>query len=422
MLLPATLHFVVDLVKRPIDSSWPLHLRSAFRSLGRYIARSCCALTFLPDEAFYSSDAVLRTLARLTLTRRNLLEWNTSTTAEQTSRADLAGVVRGMWVAPVVALVVGTWLARFRPEALAVAVPWLLLWLTSPLIAWWLSRPLPLPAAQLSRDDRDFLEELSRKTWRFYETFVGPEDNWLPPDNYQDYPAPVLAHRTSPTNMGLALLANLAAYDFGFISPAQLEERTANSLQTMEGLERFRGHFFNWYDTRSREPLPPRYVSTVDSGNLVGHLLTLHSGLLQLADQSILPPQALQGLGIAVRVLARAVAEAAADLAAAAAVRSPGSGGGREAARPLEQLGQLRQEISGTPATLTAGASLLARLADNNNPLLAAFTKHPSEQVRWWAGAVARQAQAWLAEVNSLSPLATLPPGPLFARFLRGIA
>ena len=407
MLLPATLHFVVDLVKRPIDSSWRLHLRGALRSFGRYIAQSFCSLTFLPDEAFYSSDAVLRTLARLTITRRNLLEWHTSTTAEQSSRADLAGVLRGMWVAPVLALAVGGWIARVRPDALAVSVPLLSLWLVSPVIAWWLSRPFSVPAAQLSRDDRDFLEELSRTTWRFYETFVGPEDNWLPPDNYQDYPAPVLAHRTSPTNMGLALLSNLAAYDFGFISTTQLEERTANSLQTMEGLERFRGHFFNWYDTRSLEALPPRYVSTVDSGNLVGHLLTLHSGILQLADEAILPPQALSGLAIVVRILIRVVADSG-----AVDVLPGGSEAAAGSLRPLQQLEQLRQEVSRTPATLSAGSSLLARLAGNNYPLLVTLGKNRSEQVRWWAGALARQAQAWLDEVNSLSPLATLPPPP----------
>ena len=120
----------------------------------------------------------------------------------------------------------------------------------SPAIAWWLSRPLIGKAARLSPSDVEFLEELSRKTWRFFETFFGPEDNWLPPDNYQDYPVAVIAHRTSPTNMGLALLSNLAAYDFGFISVGQLEERTAKTFTTMERLERFRGHFFNWYDTQ----------------------------------------------------------------------------------------------------------------------------------------------------------------------------
>ena len=408
MLLPAGLHFVVELVKRPIDFSWRLHLRGALRSLGRYIAQAFCALAFLPDEAYYSLDAVLRTLVRLTITRRNLLQWHTSTDCG-TKLADKADRRRARacgsrrsW-----RCCLALRIAQFRPDALSVSIPLLSLWFISPLIAWWLSRPLAPRTAHLNRDDINFLEELSRKTWRFYETFIGPEDNWLPPDNYQDYPAPVLAHRTSPTNMGLALLSNLAAYDFGFISMAQLEERTANALQTMERMERFRGHFFNWYDTRSMEPLPPRYVSTVDSGNLVGHLLTLHIGLLQLADQRILPPKVLPGLGITLRVLIAAMADSG------TAQVLPAGGKSRVGSpQPLQYLEQLQQELSRTPGPLAAESSLLARLAGDNHPVLTGLTKHPDEDVRWWAIALVRQAQASLDEVNLLSPLATLPPPP----------
>ena len=138
----------------------------------------------------------------------------------------------------------------------------------------------------------------------FLKPFLAPKITGFRPTIIRITPWAVIAHRTSPTNMGLALLSNLAAYDFGFISVAQLEERTAKAFTTMERLERFRGHFFNWYDTSTLGPLPPRYVSTVDSGNLVGHLLTLREGLLQLADQNILPPAALRGLGITLRSLA----------------------------------------------------------------------------------------------------------------------
>ena len=280
-----------------------------FRSLGRYTRASVCALTFLPDEAYYSSDAVLRTLLRLTITRRNLLQWHTSTDAGQSSRTKLTDIVRGMWVAPAVGAAAGMCLAQFRPDVLTVSLPLLSLWFISPLIAWWLSRPLARRTAHLNRDDIDFLEELSRRTWRFYEAFIGPEDNWLPPDNYQDYPAPVLAHRTSPTNMGLALLSNLAANDFGFISTAQLEERTAKPFRPWNAWSGS-AVISSIGTTRARmEPLPPRYVSTVDSGNLVGHLLTLHIGLLQLADQNILPPKVLPGLGITLRVLIAAMAD-----------------------------------------------------------------------------------------------------------------
>ena len=125
---------------------------------------------------------------------------------------------------------------------------------------------------------------MARKTWAFFETFIGPEDHWLPPDNYQEHPVAVVAHRTSPTNMGLALLADTSAYDFGTIPTGRLIERTAKALHTMAALERHQGHFYNWYDTQSLKPLLPLYISSVDSGNLAGHLLTLRSGLLELAD------------------------------------------------------------------------------------------------------------------------------------------
>ena len=188
------------------------------------------------------------------------------------------------------------YLALSRPAALDVAAPILGLWLASPAIAWWISRPLPRREARLTADQTVFLRMLARKTWAFFETFVGPEDHWLPPDNYQEHPVAAVGHRTSPTNMGLALLANLSAYDFGYIPAGQLIERTEHAFRAMEALERHRGHFYNWYDTLSLKPLPPLYVSTVDSGNLAADLLTLRPGLLTLPDQKILATRLFEGL------------------------------------------------------------------------------------------------------------------------------
>src|SRR5207247_10062379 len=124
--------------------------------------------------------------------------------------------------------------------------------------------------------------------WTSLVTGLGAEDHWLPPDNYQEHAVVVVAHRTSPTNVGLSLLANLSAYDFGYISAGQLIERTRNTFHTMETLERSHGHFYNWYDTQSLQPLMPVFISTVDSGNLAGDLLTLRPGLLALADETML--------------------------------------------------------------------------------------------------------------------------------------
>ncbi len=190
-----------------------------------------------------------------------------------------------MWIAPAIAIAALIYLALMRPSALPAAGPILVLWMASPAIAWWISRPLSRRGAQLTADQTVFLRKLARKTWMFFETFVGPEDHWLPPDNFQELAVAKIAHRTSPTNMGLALLSNLSAYDFGYIPAGQLIARTANAFDTMEALERHRGHFYNWYDTQTLDPLPPLYISTVDSGNLAGHLLTLRPGLLAIPDQ-----------------------------------------------------------------------------------------------------------------------------------------
>ena len=212
------------------------------------------------------------------ITHRRLLEWNPSSDADRNGRTDLAGSCRTMWIAPVIAVAAAISLALLRPIALVVAVPILGLWFASPAIAWWISRPLARREARLTTEQTLFLRKISRKTWAFFETFVGPEDHWLPPDNFQEHPSAVVAHRTSPTNMGLALLANLSACDFGYISSGQFIERTANAFRTMEAMERHRGHFYNWYDTESLKPLLPIYISTVDSGNLAAHLLTLRQG------------------------------------------------------------------------------------------------------------------------------------------------
>jgi len=161
-----------------------------------------------------------------------------------------------------------------------------------------ISQPLARREAKLTADQVFFLRKITRKTWGYFETFVGPEDHWLPPDNYQEYRSVGIAHRTSPTNMGLALLANLSAYDFGYIPIGVLIERTKNTLSTMAVLEKYHGHFYNWYDTHSLQPLNPVYVSTVDSGNLGGHLLTLRPGLLELPDQPILDHDCLMAYSI----------------------------------------------------------------------------------------------------------------------------
>jgi cyclic beta-1,2-glucan synthetase len=171
-----------------------------------------------------------------------------------------------------------------RPSALKTAAPVLVLWIVAPLIASRLSRPVPLRQPEIRTADYQLFRLIARKTWRYFDTFVGSEDHYLPPDNCQQTPDTIVAHRTSPTNIGMGLLAVLAAHDLGFIQTPALVERIDHMLTTMEGMTQFEGHLFNWYDTQSLAPLSPRYVSSVDSGNLASALLTLAVGLRELAE------------------------------------------------------------------------------------------------------------------------------------------
>ena len=137
---------------------------------------------------------------------------------------------------------------------------------------------------------------IARRTWRFFETFVGDDDNWLPPDNFQEDPDPVIAHRTSPTNMGMLLLSTVAAHDFGYLGTLELTERLRFTFDTLEKLDKYRGQFFNWYDTQNLAPLNPRYISTVDSGNLAGHLLAVKQSVIEITGKNLFDTRIVEGL------------------------------------------------------------------------------------------------------------------------------
>jgi len=304
VLIPSLITSLMEILKKPDDELIGQHLAGAARSAGRGVTQAIFTLLCLPHEAFFSGTAILQTLWRMIVSGRGLLEWNPSGEVDRANRTDLAGSWQSMWIAPVTAGAAVGYLLYSRPVALPAALPILSLWFISPLITWWISKPLSRRTARLDDDQVIFLRKLARKTWAFFESFVGPADHWLPPDNYQEEPVAAVAHRTSPTNMGLALLSNLSACDFGYISVGQLIERTDKALAAMETLERHRGHFYNWYETESLKPLLPMYVSSVDSANMAASLLTLRAGLLALPDEKLLGARLLEGFGDTAMVLA----------------------------------------------------------------------------------------------------------------------
>jgi len=392
IFIPGVLTSVLNVLRKPLDVTLGRHFAGSAHAAGWDLVQAGFTLACLPYEAFFSLDAVLRTAWRMLITHRPMLQWNPSGDSDRHSRTDLIGSYRTMWAAPLAAVAAAFSLALLRPAALLVAAPIVGLWFVSPFIAWWISSPLSEREAKLTADQTLFLRKLSRKTWSFFETFVGPQDRWLPPDNYQEHPVAVIAHRTSPTNMGLALLANLAAYDFGYLSAGRLIQRTAKALHTMQSLERHLGHFYNWYDTQSLKPLPPLYISSVDSGNLAGHLLTLRPGLLGLIDHKVLGAQLCQGLTDTLGI--------AADAAAAA-----------RATHVSARLAQIEQDLSLTtrspPTTLTAWRLCLERLAAAAGELAAgseALAADPESPLSGWVQAFARQCRNGLDELALLAP------------------
>ncbi len=310
LFVPPAVALIVDLLRKPEALRPRQHLTAIVPSALRQLGQAVLGLACLPHEAAFSLDAIVRTLWRLTFSRRGLLEWQASADVARRARpggmADLLHTLRRMWVAPALALVSLAGLAANRPLVLAYAAPILVLWLLSPVIVWWISQPLQRRASALNAEQMLSLRLLARRTWGFFEAFVGPQDNFLPPDNMQEHPARRIAHRTSPTNIGLSLLANLTAHDFGYVTLGQLIARTAATLDTMDRLEKYQNHFLNWYDTETLQPLRPRYVSSVDSGNLAGHLLTLRAGLLMLADEPVQPQRLLLGLRDTLHLLRQA--------------------------------------------------------------------------------------------------------------------
>ena len=287
VVVPAICVSLVTVFRKATELSLVSQFQPLVGSIGTSLIQSVLTIVFLPFEAYSNLDAIVRTLVRSGITHRRLLEWKTASDSASEETKGIEARYRTMWIAPALAIGVVVVLLIGQPQSLRVAAPILFLWLISPIIAWKISQSGTKTVAPLDHHQTQFLHETARRTWKFFETFVGPDDHWLPPDNFQEYPAPVVAHRTSPTNIGMSLLANLAAHDFGYITAGQLLERTGNTMQTMKLLERFHGHFLNWYDTQTLQPLYPKYVSTVDSGNLSGHLLTLKQGLIPLIDARI---------------------------------------------------------------------------------------------------------------------------------------
>ncbi len=303
IVLPTFIPVIGAIVPRRAGITPRSHLGALGIDSRLALIRSVLLVTFLAHQAWLMGDAIGRTLVRLLVTRRHLLEWVPAAQATIGPRLDFFGFYRRMAGAVIIGFTAaieawflghGTW---------AVAVPLAALWIASPAVGRWVSLS-PLVAGRMSVSDTDAvaLRLTARRTWRFFENFVTPADHMLPPDNFQEDPVPVLAHRTSPTNLGLYLLSVVSARDFGWIGTMEAIERLEATLATMSGLARFRGHFYNWYDTRDLRPLDPQYVSSVDSGNMAGHLIALANACREWRGLPLADARRLVGVGDALEL------------------------------------------------------------------------------------------------------------------------
>ncbi|HZD11833.1 MAG TPA: cellobiose phosphorylase, partial [Candidatus Binatia bacterium] len=298
----------MGLLRRTGGATWNEVYRPARDSAVRWLL----FLSFLPYESTLVVDAVVTTLLRLLFTRRHLLQWTTAAHTTKVFGKDVSADLtwRRMISSLLTAMALTLLVQLANPSALAVAAPLLAVWMLAPQTAYWISRPRTRQLAALEAEQLQELHRVARRTWFFFEHFVGPDDNWLPPDHFQEVPKGIVAHRTSPSNIGLYLVATLAAYHFGYLGALGLILRLRPTFETLTKLERYRGHFLNWIDTRSLNPLLPRYVSTVDSGNLAACLLVLSQGCAAVPHRPALRWERWQGLLDTLSMLDEAVAPA----------------------------------------------------------------------------------------------------------------
>jgi len=306
--LPLAVHIIPETLRETVrkvpGNRKRATLKQLFKPARLPLTRWALAIVFLPYEALLMLGAIRTTLARLLIGRRHLLQWTTAATAARaTALNPMVESWREMAAPLALTILLGVATAIVNPVALWVALPFLAAWLIAPQIAYQISKPVIHTTTPLSEPQRRQVLRLARRTWAFFERFAGPNDHWLPPDHFQEAPRGSIAHYTTPTNIGLFLVSTLSAYDLGYLGLSELAIRLRSTLESMTALEHYRGHLLNWYDSQSMTALPPRYISTVDSGNLAACLITLKQGCLALTEARLFGDKQWQGLLVIMDIL-----------------------------------------------------------------------------------------------------------------------
>ncbi|MEO6185421.1 MAG: glucoamylase family protein, partial [Steroidobacteraceae bacterium] len=396
-LWPALSTAFVRLLRWPVAGSLRVHFRRLAADLLHDLLRGAVSLALLAQNAWLSVDAISRAVFRLTISRRHLLEWITAAQLKAVSDSALITFVWPLKSASIVIVASAAALLAANPQSFNAFVPFLVLWWLSPVLAQLISRPLDAqqPDDEIPDDVEAELRAVARLTWTFFERFVTAEDNFLPPDNFQEDPAPVVAHRSSPTNFGLYLLACVSARDFGWLGLQDLVGRLNATLASLHKLERFDGHFLNWYDTRTLAPLLPRYVSTVDSGNLAGHLLTLRQACFELRHGPLLSARAFSG---ALDALSQC-------RSALAATPEAGFTTARERREMHVALEHIQLGLGREGATLAAGRSTLQAAVQDIERLVQHTAVTMPANVTRWLRIAAGDLQSHLRDLQLLVPV-----------------
>lgn len=400
---PVYLHVTTSLMIHPRGIPWTSHFWSVWGDVTTNTAQVALSIVFLPHQAYLMTDAIMRTIYRKVISRKKLLEWVTAADAEEDARHDFASFFWFMFPAELLTLLAVALTLIARPWAFPAIAAFAAVWVLSPFVAYWISIRRPPERKLLSVDDVQLARVVARRTWRFFESFVGAEDNWLPPDNFQEDPAPIIAHRTSPTNVGLLVLATLSAYDLGYVASLEFLERQELMFASLAKLGKFRGHFFNWYDTKSLQPLHPQYISTVDSGNLAGHAIALKQACIELPDAKLFDARISKGL---------------ADTIEAVSVEAGRLGSFRQRTEVVT-VSQLRDEIEACQKLVSVGArnnipswfmlfeSLQQRTAEIEDIINALAHEHGEvnfKELRWWLGALQHQVSSCRRDADALVP------------------